>query len=161
MHKAHTFIIAGTPEIQNFIQAMRLAHLCLLYWKCPTFPTKKKIPKEQSLHIREYTVNQSSLKKVKLITLVHKQEKQKLCVSVSWPTSDTECHALCHWRSHGPDSCLFCSPGSVCSALHLSQPNYRVSKYLGVFFVHLTALSFSFFPWQDKKNKKKQNKIWL
>ena len=34
-------------------------------------------------------------------------------------------------RSHSPDSCLFCSLGSICSTLRLNQPNYKQSGYLG------------------------------
>lgn len=107
-----------------------------------------ELAKKQNSHIRDHYLHQAN--KVTLITLFQKpfllREQHKLCSSVRWVTWETR------QRSHGPDRFLLCSPSSVCSALHPSQPNYRVSKSLRS-SCPLNGSEFFFHPPQKKNNK--------
>lgn len=103
------------------------SQLCLLYFSL-THKIHKKLPKEQTRHITDYYLHQA--KKVTLITLFQKHFPLRSSTNSTAPV-------WAHWharltKDHTVQTVfLLCSHSSVCSALHLSQPNYRVFKYLG------------------------------
>lgn len=94
----------------------------------------------------------SKLKQVRRVAFGHtfftEAEQTWILCELTW-------EKLRHQRSHDPNSCLFSSCCSVCSALHPSRPGYALLKYTERCSCPLNVSQVVFLSVLRKKKKRK------